>query len=353
MAKKKTTETKETTKKTLDPNTIDKELKKEFGDSIFMSGSTIVENKLQIIPVSPKIDYMLGGGIQEGSFCIVTGPPKVGKTSMCLDFAGTAQQPQYAPTRFPDILRHVYFLDIEGRLLGRDLSGIPLLNQANFTRIGNTPEKLLTAEDYLSILEKLVYTKPGAIFIIDSISQLCTQAYKDKDIGEKSRNNIHVMLSELTKRIAGITKINQSIIFAVTHRHANTGGGQKKWAESGGTKIQYTVDVKLKATYCTGIMQNDEQIGQTVFWECDCSPIGPPGRKAESRFIYNIGIDKFGETIELAKDLGIIMVAKGGGWHTLPEDIKIQGIEKVFIYLEENPDAYAEIQTQIGTMLGL
>lgn len=54
-------------------------MKKSFGDEIFVRGRDIVEDKKKVIPVSPKIDYMLGGGIPEGSVVVSTGPPKVGK----------------------------------------------------------------------------------------------------------------------------------------------------------------------------------------------------------------------------------------------------------------------------------
>ena len=68
---------------------------KSFGDDIIVTGNAIVDKKSVIIPVSPSLDILLNGGIPEGSFVVLTGQPKCGKTTSSLDFAATAQQDKY------------------------------------------------------------------------------------------------------------------------------------------------------------------------------------------------------------------------------------------------------------------
>jgi RecA/RadA recombinase len=127
---------------------------KNFGSNIILSGNSIVDKKSVIIPVSPALDLILQGGIPEGSFVVFTGQPKCGKTTTSLDFAATAQKEEYqGDLKKP---RHVYYLNIEGRLKKRDLEGIKNLDLDRFDVIGSQQGKILHAEEYLQIAEKLI-----------------------------------------------------------------------------------------------------------------------------------------------------------------------------------------------------
>lgn len=109
---------------------LKEDVKKKFGDDIMRSATSVVDRESVVIPVSPALDLVLNGGIPEGSFVIFTGQPKCGKTTTSLDFAATAQKDEYqGDSKKP---RHVYYLNIEGRLKKRDLEGIPHLNLDRF-----------------------------------------------------------------------------------------------------------------------------------------------------------------------------------------------------------------------------
>ena len=123
---------------------------KKFGDDIILNGNSIIDKKLITIPVSPSLDIVLNGGIPEGSFVILTGQPKCGKTTTSLDFCATAQKKEYAHSSFSEG-RNVYYLNIEGRLKKRDLEGIPGLDLTRFNVIGSKQGKILHAEEYLQI----------------------------------------------------------------------------------------------------------------------------------------------------------------------------------------------------------
>ena len=111
------------------------DLKKTFGDDILMSGNAIKEKETIVIPLSPSLDMILNGGVPEGSFVVLTGQPKCGKTTTSLQIAALAQQKQYAYGDF-EKGREVYFLNIEGRIKKRDLSGIKGLDLDRFHIIG-------------------------------------------------------------------------------------------------------------------------------------------------------------------------------------------------------------------------
>lgn len=331
-------------------------IKKKFGD-VIVSGNYVISRPKQIVSVSPMFDAMLGGGIPFGSFVIPTGPAKAGKTSFSLDMAGSALG---VPTDFSEP-RHLYFFSIEGRLQPRDLKGItglaPYLEDRVHV-IESKPGNILSAEKFLDIGETLINNKPGSIFIFDSFSQLCSQQGMDKEWDSKAyRDNVPAYLSQFCKRISNVIPINQSIVVGITHQIANTGFGFSSWAEASGNKIQYAVDVKLKANFAQPWKDGETKIGQDVNWECFCSPLhnGPTETKCVSKLRYGEGIDKRTELINVCVDLGIIK--KGGAWYTITDETetehKFQGVEKGRELLLQNPATYNFLNTQYREMMGL
>ena len=279
--------------------------------------------------------------------CIVTH-----NTTLWLDFAGTAQGMEYANDLCPDG-RHVYFFNIEGRIKARDLAGIKSLDLSErwFTSIQSEPGNILTAEKYLSILEHLVNTKPGSIFVVDSFSQLCSGSRMDSSYADRFRDDVPLMLSSFCKKVSNVLPVNKCLILGATHKIADQSRSMSPWMEASGRKLQYQMDVKLEATHRTLKPENnDSPIGQVVHWKCHSSSIGPPGRKAESFLRYNHGIDKEWEIIDMAVDIGIIN--KGGAWYTFPDESKAQGKDKAADYLRENPETYTEISKQVREMMG-
>ncbi len=331
---------------------IEDSIIKEFGNDILSSGQSIIDSSSKVIPVSPGLDIILGGGIPEGSNVIITGRPKLGKTATSLHFAASAQQTTCDIGRKNG--RHVYYFSIEGRLKKRDLLGIKglQLDENRLTIIKSKPGKILTGENYINIAEKLIHEKPGDIFIIDSFSALCTEGEMKADMGERYRADAPRLLAMFCRRISNVVPINKSIVIGITHIIANQGIGMATWIEASGQKIQYQADVKLKATHCTPWLVGDTKIGQDIHWVCETSGLdSPPGGKFISKFRYGYGLDNEAEVINLAVDLGLIK--KGGAWFTLPDDTKYQGLEKVRIALLENIKMYNELYNKIKTMMGL
>lgn len=325
------------------------DLIKKFGKETFVNAKSIVDSKSVVIPVSPAIDMVLGGGIKEGTFVVTTGPPKVGKTSMCLDFAATAQQSQYdSPEWGP---RHIYFIGVEERLRDRDITGIQHLDPNRVTVIKSSPGNLLSGEQYIDISEQLINTRPGCIFIIDSFSALCTAGERAANIADRYRADSPLLLAKFCRRIANVIPVNKSIVMGITHMIANQGGaGMSPWSEASGRKVQYQSDVKLKASHCEAWKVGETQIGQDVHWTCQWSALGPPGGKCISKFRYGFGIDKQAELVEMAVNFGLI--TKSGAWYRFADGTQAQGLEKTRDRLVSDTQLYNDLYSQIRTMLG-
>jgi recombination protein RecA len=313
-----------------------------------------MDKKSITIPVSPSLDIVLNGGIPEGSFVVLTGQPKCGKTTTSLDFAATAQRPEYQGTlKSP---REVYYLNIEGRLKKRDLEGIPGLDLDRFHIISSQQGKILHAEEYLQIAEKIINEIPGSIVIIDSYSALCTEAEITSEMDKMQRADGAKLLAKFCRKVANVIPVNKNIVIGITHLMGNPTGYGAEFKEKSGQAIAYQTDIKLRAkTFKPWTLSADStQIGQEIDWQVICSALGPPGGNITSYIRYGQGIDKYMEAITLASDMGIIH--KGGAWYTitaLPDKPKFQGAEKVRQYLLENNSAYIDLVTSIKETMGI
>ena len=335
-------------------SSITTDITKKFGENIILTGNSIIDTKSVIIPVGPVVDILLGGGIPEGSFVILTGQPKCGKTTTSLHFAATAQNPKYAYGPFKEG-REVYYLNIEGRLKKRDLQGIPHLNTEKFNVIGSQQGKILHAEEYLQIAEKLINEVPGSIVIIDSYSALCTEAEITSDMNKMQRADGAKLLAKFCRKVANVIPVNKNIVIGITHLMGNPTGYGAEFKEKSGQAVAYQTDIKLRAKKFSPwtIGSDTSPIGQEVEWKVECSALGPPGASMTSYIRYGYGIDKETEVVQLASDVGIIN--KGGAWYTLTfleDKPKFQGVEKVRQYLVENPQVYEQLVLSVKDIMG-
>lgn len=341
--------------KTKTKTKIKDDVKKKFGDGIMLGANSIIDQNLINIPVSPSLDIILNGGIPEGSFVIFTGQPKCGKTTTSLDFAATAQRPEYAHGSFSEG-REVYYLNIEGRLKKRDLEGIPGINLDKFNIIGSQEGKILHGEEYLQIAEKVINEIPGSIVIIDSYSALCTEAEITSTMDKMQRADGAKLLAKFCRKVANVIPVNKNIVIGITHLMGNPGYGNVEWKEKSGQAIAYQTDIKLRAKYFKPWTagKDNTQIGQEIEWQVVCSALGPPGASIVSYLRYGEGIDKYMEIFKLATDFGII--DQGGAWYTfsfLEDKPKFQGEEKARNYISANPEVYESLWKEVKQMIGI
>jgi recombination protein RecA len=332
---------------------------KNFGDEVILSANAIVDRKSVTIPFSPSLDMVLNGGIPEGSFVVLTGQPKCGKTTSALSFAATAQQDKYkGDLKKP---RHVYYLNIEGRLKKRDLEGIPDLDLDRFDVIGSQQGKILHAEEYLQIAERIINQEPGSVLIIDSYSALCTESEITSDMDKMQRADGAKLLAKFCRKVANVIPVNKNIVIGITHLMGNPTGYGAEFKEKSGQAIAYQTDIKLRAkTFKPWVLSADSsQIGQEVEWQVLCSALGPPGGQITSYIRYGEGIDKYMEIITLACDMGFIN--KAGAWYSLDfikskdeeKKQKFQGTEKIRQFLLENKEEYDTLSKMVKDTMGI
>lgn len=327
------------------------DLVKKFGESVFIDADFLLEEKQEIINLSPACDIHLGGGIPTGSLVTFAGKSGTGKTSTALQLAANAQQSN--PNRV------IIYDDVEHRLKKLNLKGIHGLDisKERFKVVRSTQEKILSAEDHLNIMIQLIKDNPGCVAVIDSSSALCSMSEMVEDVKANGRASGPKLLAAFCRQIAPVILVNKCIVIIIQHVIANTSGYGPAWVEDGGEKLKYQADVKMRIKGIEKWGDGDNRVGQIITWEIVKSALGPPVEKFESYLRYGYGLDDAWEIIDLACDIGLIK--KGGAWFTLnfckqadaEEGEKIQGQENLYQLLRSKPELYNDLLKQVKESL--
>jgi RecA/RadA recombinase len=362
MAKSKKKEAEPTLVSSMD--SLLAEIDGEYGAGIVRPGSEIIDHPRQVIPVGPALDTVLGGGIPGGSWVLMSGPPKAGKTLTALCFAANCQRPEYGG-------RPVMVLSAEHRLDALTLGGIAGLKTEApyFYFVESARGRILGADDFLNIGLKFLKSCPGGLLIVDSVSSLVNPKTISDGLGSSDYGSGNRLSSQFCDLAAPIVKAQDSVVFAISQLYVNTSGYGSKWAEKAATKFKYQADVMLACTkfeYAHGNGEDEPPTGQTQHWLCKKSALCGPGGKVESHIRYGVGIDKTLELIERAKEFGLVTAA--GSWMTLdylsasPEllegtrfegkdAVKEQGAERVYHLLEEHPAWLSALERGVRSVL--
>lgn len=330
-------------------------------DGIISSGEALLDKAVTIISTgSPLLDDALNGGIPSGCFVGVSGKPKLGKTTLLLSAAKEAQK----------LERVVLYLDVEHRLKKMNLTsckGLDL-NPKKFIHIHSGKDedtdevKILSAQDFLDIAIIYLKTIPKLFVIIDSVSCLVSQTIMDGGLATQTRGGGAKLLSEFVDQIQAVVPIQDSNICSVSHIIADTSGkSMSGQIEKNANRMIYAADVRIKATYSSAWNgPGEKRIGDTIHWDVQCSALGGPG-KADSWHRYGMGIDGVYESIEVGKSIGLI--EGDGAWKQLvflakyPDLIQegkipnIQGMEKVYVAMNENQAWYEALKKEIKGFL--
>lgn len=333
------------------------ELTKELGN-VIISGEDFNSRDKTVIPTTPRMDDALNGGIPEGCIVSCSGPPKVGKTTMGLHFAGQCQKEENGA-------RPVFYLDVEGRLKKMNLNCIHGLKYTppHFTIIQSTQERILTSEEFLKSAERIINTIPNSLVIIDSFSALCPEKERNMDISAEFRHPGAKLMASFCRKIANVVPVNDVIVWGVQHMITNTSGqGNKKFYEDGGVKISYHLDVRLRAKWAERWKEGKDGpiYGDIIHWDVVTSALGPPAFNVETYHRYGYGMDTDYELFEVGKDYGYIQ--RSGTWYTLAymedfvddydeSDWKAQGVKKTFDLFKNTEGCRENLLKLIGELM--
>jgi recombination protein RecA len=330
-----------------------KKLRKDMGECVIKASDILAEkNELKTLSCSPALDHSLNGGIQEGSWSIITGAPKTGKTSTVLQICANAQKDG----------RKVIYFDGEGRIKKYNLLGIDGLDLESMEMVRAPEGKILSAEEALTILETLIQhpDNKGAVVVVDSISSLIPQRDIETMVDGERRPGLPKILSDFMRRMGQVIPRTKTMVFMIRHLITNTSGYGKKFVADGGVKIQYQADTLVQVRMSEDWVVDGQKIGQKITWDVQTSSLGASGTQAVSYFRYNKGIDKIQEIIELAESFDV--VDKAGAWYSLPfmerhdpeytdKKYKFQGVANLYKFLDENESVMQKLEEEMKVFL--
>lgn len=335
-------------------------IQKEYGEGIMIDAENFIQKKKLIIPISPALDGPTGGGIPEGTWTLITGLPKIGKTTLGLHILRNAQK----------LGKHVYVINVEGRIKEMNLVSAGI-DMKHATIIESTQDKIMTQQDYLNAIELIIRNHPGCVIFIDSYSALCPEKEANEGVGTFTRGGNAALLAQFFRQMANTVPVMNTIVIGVAHLMANTSGMGAAIQEKGGMAMAYQGDVKFRAKNREFWEDKEKnKIGQKVTWVVEYNALGaPPHQETISYIRYGSGIDEITESLEIGIDLGII--GEKGSYLTLDymkdflplldettwgdeakKKVRANGKENMYNLLIRNPIYFERLKSVLKQMSG-
>src|SRR5665647_299810 len=307
------------------------QIEKQFGKGSIMKMGDAHAQQVECVPTgSLSLDIALGGGIPRGRVIEIYGPESSGKTTLTLHAIAEVQRAGGTAA----------FIDAEHAL-----------DPSYAKRIGVDIENLLLSqpdngEQALEIVETLVRSNAVDLVVIDSVAALVPQAEIDGDMGDSHMGLQARLMSQALRKLTGIINKSHTTVIFINQIRMKIGvmfGNPE--TTTGGNALKFYASIRLDIRRTGQIKTGEDIIGNRTKVKVVKNKIAPPFRIAEFDIMYNEGISKTGDVLDLAVLHNI--VGKAGAWFDY-KDAKIgQGREASKVYLKENPDVLAEIEAKV------
>jgi len=308
------------------------QIERQFGKGAVMQlGQQPVVDVPAISTGSLSLDIALGvGGLPRGRVVEVFGAEASGKTTLCLHTIANAQKAD-GIAAFIDA-EHALDPDYTRRL-GVDLDSL-LVNQPD------------TGEQALEIAELLVRSNAIDIIVIDSVAALVPKAEIEGEMGD-----VHVglqarLMSQALRKLTGaISKSRTLVVFTNQIREKIGVMFGNPETTPGGRALKFYASVRVEVKRIGSIKDGDRVVGSRTRATVAKNKVAPPFRRAEFDIMFNEGISRTGDVLDLGVDAGIVQ--KTGSWMSFGEVRLGQGRENAKRFLAENPDLLREIQDAV------
>ncbi len=305
------------------------DITKRYGDGAIMRLGESHQLECEAIPTgSLSLDIALGvGGIPRGRITEIYGPEASGKTTISQHIVAEAQKLGGTSA----------YIDMEHAL-----------DPSYAARCGVEIDNLLisqpdTGEQALEITETLVRSGAVDIVVIDSVAALVPRAEIEGDMGDSPMGMQARLMSQAMRKLAGVIKqTNTAVVFTNQLRQKIGVVFGNPETTTGGMALKFYSSVRLDCRRIQAIKKGSEIIGSRTRVRVVKNKVAPPFRTAEFDIMYNEGISKAGDLLDLATGLDII--TKRGSFYSYG-DIRLgQGRENAKEYLRQNPEMAEEIE---------
>ncbi|MBM2831801.1 MAG: recA protein [Dehalococcoidia bacterium] len=309
------------------------QIEKQFGKgSIMRFGEAAARTAVEAISTgSLALDRALGiGGIPRGRVTEIFGPESSGKTTLALHIMAEAQRKGGT----------VAYIDVE-HALDADYAG----------RCGVKIDELLisqpdTGEQALEITETLVRSGAVDAVAVDSVAALVPRAEIEGEMGEPQMGLQARLMSQALRKLTGsISKSRTAVIFINQLREKVGIVFGNPEVTPGGRALKFYSSVRIDLRRIESIKQGNEVVGSRVRAKVVKNKVAPPFRWAEFDIMFDSGISKAGDLVDLGLGLGLIK--KSGAFFSYGDKRLGQGRENVKEYLKQHADVAAEIEGEI------
>lgn len=309
------------------------QIERQFGKgSVMRLGDAIAVRDIEVISTgSLTLDIALGvGGLPRGRIVEIYGPESSGKTTLTLQVIAACQRMGGTAA----------FIDAEHAL-----------DPAYAKRLGVNVEELLvsqpdTGEQALEIADMLVRSSAVDVVIVDSVAALTPKAEIEGEMGDSHMGlQARLMSQALRKLTANIKRSNTLVVFINQIRMKIGVMFGNPETTTGGNALKFYASVRLDIRRIGSVKNGDEVVGSETRVKVVKNKVAPPFKQAEFDILYNHGISREGEIIELGVQQGL--VDKAGAWFSYRGQRIGQGKDNVRNFLKEHPEMAQEIEKQI------
>jgi len=314
------------------------QIEKQHGKGSIMKLSDHALVAVEAIPTgSISLDAAIGvGGVPRGRIVEIYGPESSGKTTICLHVIAEAMK-RGGIAAFIDA---EHALDVNyAKKLGVDVNSM-LISQPEF------------GEQALDIVETLVRSGALDVVVIDSVAALTPRAEIEGEMGEAQMGSQARLMSQAMRKLnAAIGRSNTVVIFTNQLRSKIGVIYGNPETTTGGNALKFYASVRLDVRRKEQIKDGTDIIGNRVHVKVVKNKVAPPFKEVEFDVLYNEGISRLGDMIDVAVDNGIIQ--KSGSWFAYNDERIGQGRDAVKKFLQENPATFTKVQDAVRTKLGI
>ena len=314
------------------------QIQKRYGEGAIMKLGQAEHLNVEVVPTgSLGLDIALGvGGIPRGRVTEIFGPEASGKTTLCQHVIAEAQKMGGVAA----------FIDVEHALdppyaarCGVDVDSLYI----------SQPD---TGEQALEIAEALIRSGAVDVIVIDSVAALVPQAEIEGDMGDATMGRQARLMSQALRKLSGAIKSSNTAMIFTNQLRMKIGvmfGNPE--TTTGGRALKFYSSVRLDLRRIQSLKSKGEVIGSRVRARVKKNKVAPPFKVAEFDIMYDRGISREGEVLDLGVDHDVI--TKRGSFYSYGELRLGQGRESVKRFLRENAEIALEIENRTREAVGL
>ncbi len=308
---------------------------KKYGEGSIMRLGEAHQMQVEAIPTgSLSLDMALGvGGIPKARITEIFGPESSGKTTLCQHIVAECQARGGTAA----------YIDMEHAL-----------DPVYAARCGVRVDELLisqpdTGEQALEIAETLVRSGAVDLVVIDSVAALVPRSEIEGDMGDPTMGVQARLMSQALRKLSGaINQTKTAVVFTNQLRLKIGVMFGNPETTTGGMALKFYASVRLDVRRVQSIKVGAEIVGNRVRVRVVKNKVSAPFRSAEFDIMYNEGISKSGDILDLATSLEVI--EKRGSFYSYKDQRLGQGREASKNYLVQNPDIMKEIENAVRAL---